>query len=52
MTIVTLNQDFRVTLPKKICKYLKIKPGSRLEVIGFSDGRIQVIPLISYRKKQ
>lgn len=51
MITVTLNKDFRITLPKPIREFMKLKPGMKVDwkVEGNS---LKLFPVITNPKNQ
>ena len=44
MRSVILSPKYQIVIPKRIREKLTLKPGIRLQIIGF-DNRIELIPL-------
>lgn len=44
MQAVTLSPKYQVVIPKKIRERMGLKPGEKLQVIGY-DNRIEMIPV-------
>ena len=44
MDTVTLSPKFQVVIPRRIRERMNLKPGEKIEVIGFDD-RIELVPI-------
>jgi AbrB family looped-hinge helix DNA binding protein len=44
MDIVTLSSKYQVVIPRRIRERVRLKPGTKLQVISFDD-RIELVPL-------
>jgi len=44
MDIVTLSPKFQVVIPRRVRERMRLRPGEKLQVIGFTD-RIELIPI-------
>jgi AbrB family looped-hinge helix DNA binding protein len=44
MTTITLSSKFQIVIPKAVREALDIRPGQKLQVIGYSN-RIELIPV-------
>jgi AbrB family looped-hinge helix DNA binding protein len=42
MDIVTLSPKFQVVIPRRVRERMRLRPGEKLQVIGFTD-RIELI---------
>ena len=49
MDIVTLSSKFQVVIPRSIRERIRLKPGTKLQVISFDD-RIELVPLRSMKE--
>ncbi len=49
MDIVTLSSKFQVVIPRRIRERIRLKPGTKLQVISFDD-RIELVPLRPMRE--
>ena len=44
MDIVTLSPKFQVVIPRRVRERMRLRPGEKLQVIGFTD-RSELIPI-------
>ena len=44
MEIVTMQQDFRVDIPRSICDQLQIVPGDKLKIV-YDEYHLELIPI-------
>lgn len=44
MTIATLSSRFQIVIPKDVREHLDLKPGQKLQVLGYK-GRVELIPV-------
>jgi len=44
MTTLTISPKYQVVIPKQIREKLDLRPGQRVQVIGY-DGRVEFIPV-------
>jgi AbrB family looped-hinge helix DNA binding protein len=44
MDIVTLSSKYQVVIPRRVRERVRLKPGTKLQVISFDD-RIELVPL-------
>ena len=49
MTTITLSPKFQVVIPKKIREGLGLKPGQKMQAVGY-EGRIELIPVRKARE--
>jgi AbrB family looped-hinge helix DNA binding protein len=49
MDIVTLSSKYQVVIPRRIRERVRLKPGTKLQVISFDD-RIELVPLRPMRE--
>ena len=49
MDIVTISPKFQVVIPQKVRERVRLKPGTKLQVISFDD-RIELVPLRPMRE--
>jgi AbrB family looped-hinge helix DNA binding protein len=49
MDIVTVSPKFQVVIPQKVRERVRLKPGTKLQVISFDD-RIELVPLRPMRE--
>jgi AbrB family looped-hinge helix DNA binding protein len=44
MTTVTISPKYQVVIPKQIREKLDLRPGQRVQAIGY-DGRVELVPV-------
>ncbi len=49
MDTVTVSPKYQVVIPRAVRERMRIRPGERLEVIGFDD-RIELVPIRPMRE--
>jgi AbrB family looped-hinge helix DNA binding protein len=49
MDIVTVSPKFQVVIPQRVRERVRLKPGTKLQVISFDD-RIELVPLRPMRE--
>jgi AbrB family looped-hinge helix DNA binding protein len=49
MDIVTLSSKYQVVIPRRVRERVRLKPGTKLQVISFDD-RIELVPLRPMRE--
>ncbi|MBU1205977.1 MAG: AbrB/MazE/SpoVT family DNA-binding domain-containing protein [Proteobacteria bacterium] len=49
MDIVTVPPKYQVVIPRKVRERVRLRPGTRLQVISFDD-RIELVPLRPMRE--
>ena len=49
MDIVTVSSKYQVVIPRRVRERVRLRPGTRLQVISFDD-RIELVPLRPMRE--
>lgn len=49
MTTITISPKFQVVIPKEIRDRLRLKPGQKMQAVGY-EGRIELIPVRKARE--
>ena len=49
MDIVTLSSKYQVVIPRRVRERIRLKPGTKIQVISFDD-RIELVPLRPMRE--
>ena len=49
MELVTISPAFEVTIPRRVCEQLDLRPGQQVQVIAY-ENRMEFIPVRSPRE--